>query len=362
MATVAKFCNYACQFGTRFEIEGANHPDAAQPCLDVAAFRLIVSSLYPNFLGSSGSGATALPERSGKGASDAIAPEMGSPGAVKGVASRMRAFFLGGTYQQGWTIVSLLHLWVLYQYGTFDSSMADSIGLLAMLIMLAELALRVLAFSWSGFWHVPQDVLRQMGNRFDFFVMLLSLLAYIASRYFVVGANQNPLLFALDRYDPSRVAVALPLFRLFTSVQSVRASVLGLLYILPNYSSLLLLLMCVFYVYGVGGCLMLARAFNVVPGYGMVNANFDSFLQGQLTLYQLLVGANWGTLLDVSLLTLSAKDFYRLYLISFVVLMGLLFTNLLLGMDIPPLPSSSGVVGKNAALFVENNPTVKLCA
>ena len=38
-------------------------------------------------------------------------------------------------------------------------------------------------------------------------------------------------------------------------------------------------LICVMYIYGVIGCQMFARAFNLVPGYTATETVFDSFLQ-----------------------------------------------------------------------------------
>lgn len=62
--------------------------------------------------------------------------------------------------------------------------------------------------------------------------------------------------------------------------------------------------------------------------------NFDSFLQSLLTLYQMLVGAAWSVTMSSSLLTFSANSGFMLYFVSFVLLVGVLFANLFLGIVI----------------------------
>jgi hypothetical protein len=102
--------------------------------------------------------------------------------------------------------------------------------------------------------------------------------------------------------DPFRCVLALPLLRLLTSISGLRVTFLGLMYVLPlSAGGVILQLICIFYVYGVLGCILFARTFNLLPDNQMPESVFDSFAQSQLTLYQLLLGAGWTALLDSTL-------------------------------------------------------------
>ena len=93
---------------------------------------------------------------------------------------------------------------------------------------------------------------------------------------------------------------------------------LGLMYTLPSYKPLALQLLCTFYTFAVSafgdfplrvlcttrvfgraalfghasqviGCMLFARGFELQPSYATPQANFNSFMQALLTLYQMLV-------------------------------------------------------------------------
>jgi hypothetical protein len=123
-------------------------------------------------------------------------------------------------------------------------------------------------------------------------VLSFLVLGYLFSRY--VEPSSVGLGF-LAGHDAHRLVLALPLLRLLSCIRSLRVMVLGLMFVLPNYKVLALQLLCLFYMYGALGCIMFARGFVLLPNFPAEQSAFDSFLESQMTLYQLLVGANWTT-------------------------------------------------------------------
>jgi hypothetical protein len=339
--TVTTFFTDVCKTSTRFVIDQVVVEDAMwdQPVIDVSMFRLLVSRLEARF----------LTEDSTSSAEGQNLDETRSMyGDTIDAAYRARVMLTHPLYNQFVVCVTLFRMWLCFQYGILSNSFLDTAGLVLMLFTVLEVVYRVLAFSWSGFWIANNQLYTQTANRFDFWLAVVTMLGYFYSRYtntsghFVLGFNQTA-------HDPSRVVLALPLLRLLTSVDSLRVKVLGLLYTLPLFSEVVMQLLCLFYTYGVLGCLMLPRAFALSSDYQLTETVFDSFFQSQITLYQLLLGVGWTGVMDSALTTTGSSVLYVLYFTSFILICGLLFSNLISGVVIVAL----GVVLETHAKFGE---------
>merc|ERR1740117_939824 len=94
---------------------------------------------------------------------------------------------------------------------------------------------------------------------------------------------------------------------MFSSIKLVRGIVMGMLTILPLYAHVMTLLLVLFYMFAVVGCWLFAGQFAYVNSYDMPMANFDSFIDALLTLYQLLIGEAWDGVMETAVAADSSR-------------------------------------------------------
>ncbi len=179
------------------------------------------------------------------------------------------------------------------------------------------------------------DFYTQAANRYDFRVNCLVLLVLAAAWIYKANAGE-PIWFARwgsiagGAYnDWTRIALCLPLLRAFSTIRLIRDIVMGMLTVLPSYFHVVTLLLIVFYFYAALGCMLFASTYKYID-YELRDANFNSFLDACVTLFQLFVGEAWNTVLEAALNT-GRVGAALCYFISFIVLITLLFTNLIIG-------------------------------
>jgi voltage-gated sodium channel len=201
-----------------------------------------------------------------------------------------------------------------------------------LVVQVVEILLRIYAYKWKYFWNVPDDVFSQLANRYDFLIVLFTVALYTLTRF----SGHTPFYGFAPVGAPDRAVLAVPLFRVFTAVPSIRRLVLGLVFAAPLYATLALMLFCIIYIYAVVGVSVFVQKFWSIPGFtgnfGSPSAVFDSFTQAFITLYQMLVMAGWSSTMQSATTWLDGGERYSLYFISFVIIVGLLFTNLLIGL------------------------------
>ena len=65
-------------------------------------------------------------------------------------------------------MLTLVRMWVCFQYGLLDKSTLDTIGIIGIGVSAAEVFMRVMAYGWTGYWIADNKVNDQMANRWAF--------------------------------------------------------------------------------------------------------------------------------------------------------------------------------------------------
>lgn len=124
----------------------------------------------------------------------------------------------------------------------------------------------------------------------DFFVVLISFILFLSTRG-TSGGMSFP-----STGDYLRAAMTFPILRLFTQVDSTLLLVYTIIVILPQFTNLFILLILVFYVFGIYGILLFKDKFKILhdqaPG-----GTFDSLRSAFVSEFQLFVGQSWGAYL-----------------------------------------------------------------
>ena len=218
--------------------------------------------------------------------------------------------------------------------GTLENSL-DVVSFVFMMLAVFETFGRVGAAGWKNFWYVNDDFFQQCTNRFDWNVCVLTLFTLVVG-WIAKASDGRGVWFepwgTLNGYnDWARLALAIPLLRAFSTVRIIRDIVMGMLTVFPSYLPVITLLVLLLYGYGVLGCLLFASDFKFYgDGYDIPDANFNSLGDALVTLFQLFVGEAWNDVLYAAMNT--GKSFQAiLYFISFILVITLLFTNLIIG-------------------------------
>eukprot|EP01059_Diplonema_ambulator_P000573 TRINITY_DN10472_c0_g1_i4.p1 TRINITY_DN10472_c0_g1~~TRINITY_DN10472_c0_g1_i4.p1 ORF type:complete len:1774 (+),score=510.75 TRINITY_DN10472_c0_g1_i4:1889-7210(+) len=133
-----------------------------------------------------------------------------------------------------------------------------------------EFLIKVLAFTWSGYW-------KDGWNRFDFVVLMVSLVG--------TAVGENLTLFRVLRIG--RV------LRLFHMSKGLAKMFTALLYALPPLFNIGLLLMCVFFVFGVLGVDLFGElSLQLNPDLNR-DMNFRNLPEAFLLLFQISTGESW---------------------------------------------------------------------
>jgi len=105
----------------------------------------------------------------------------------------------------------------------------------------------------------------------------------------------------------------------------------GVLIATAAFIPVFFLLILLFYCYSVVGVYLFAGDENFyLPSDVEANSTFDQIHFAAITLYQVLTGQNWDTVMYVHLYTFGFGAAW--YFLSFVVLFGLIYTQLVIGM------------------------------
>jgi hypothetical protein len=161
----------------------------------------------------------------------------------------------------------------------FDDLM-DLFNMIVLILFLVEMLLKMLAFHLSGYFS-------DSWNRFDGFLVVFSLLMYFFAGEFQF-AGQITRLFRLLRL--------IKLIKKATALKSLLEALYISLPALANICLLVLLIMWIFAVIGVAqfGDLKEGIALSTLASA----CSFEGFVPAIITLFNLLVGENWDTLLD----------------------------------------------------------------
>ncbi len=140
-----------------------------------------------------------------------------------------------------------------------------------------------------------------------------------------------------------RVPIAIPVLRLFSVVTLIRSLFFGFFSVLLHFGSLFMVLIIIIYMYAALGVIFLGRVFRDFeatmpnPGdeLGIGGINFDSFHAAFYSLWQLLIGEGWHSVMHAAV-TSHYKDVIPLtvYFVTFTAIGTLIFTNLLIGVII----------------------------
>ena len=244
-------------------------------------------------------------------------------------------------------VLTMCNIMTLALYGTGswnkgDGSfefMLDVVSVTFMVVFFLEIGFRILCFGWKDFWYVNDDFFQQCTNRFDFRVNGLTL--FVAAIAVITKISQNKKLWfdpwkkpnsdgSITSNDWTRLVLALPLLRAFSTIRLIRDIVMGMITVFPQYVHVFVLLVMTFYFYACLGCLLFASEFKYNQSYEIPDANFNSMLDSIITLFQLFVGEAWNDVLQAALNT--GKTVQALsYFISYSIIMTMLFTNLVIG-------------------------------
>ena len=240
-------------------------------------------------------------------------------------------------------VLTMCNITTLALYGTGEKTFVyalDYISVSFLIFGFLEILARIFCFGWRDFWYVNDDFFQQAANRFDFQVNCLTLIVIIIA--LVVKISEEKKLWFDDwqsqdddddelyHQDWTRLLLAVPILRAFSTIYIIRDIVMGMKTVFPQYVHVFTLLGVVFYFYACLGCLLFANEFKFNSSYEIPDANFNSMLDSLITLFQLFVGEAWNDVLQAALNTGKTVQ-ALLYFISYSVIMTMLFTNLLIG-------------------------------
>ena len=251
----------------------------------------------------------------------------------------LKNYLNGPAHRSLMFVLTMVNIAQLGMYGTGSEtgvleSILDTISSIFLVWGFVEIGLRIVCIGWRDFWHVKNDFFQQSANRFDFKCNFITFCVLILCILIKAG-NGEPIWFT--RWNPargyndwSRIVLALPLMRAFSTIRLLRDIVMGMMTVIPLYVHVFTLLVIFFYFYGALGCLLFASDFKYNKDYILPDANFNSFLDSIMTLFQLFVGEAWNDVMEAALSTGKVVPSV-LYFVSFIVVMTLLFTNLIIG-------------------------------
>ena len=247
--------------------------------------------------------------------------------------------------------VGFANIWVLMLYSSFaapatftngtltgEAGLSQTLDVVLYVIFfwyLVELLLRIVSTGWVRYWFQPNHFFAQMKARYDFAVTALVAVVLLVERsergsfYFLEWPVLRPAEGDQGLTDAGRITMSLLALRVFSSVQQVQALFFGLLYIVPTFTSIATLCICVMQVYAVGGVILMAGTFIFLEGQDLPGANFNSILDSWNILWQLLVGEGWH---DIMYTAVQANDgWMTFFFMSYTLITTLLFTNLVIG-------------------------------
>jgi len=122
-------------------------------------------------------------------------------------------------------------------------------------------------------------------------------------------------------------------------VVKVRDTIFAVLSAMKNLYAVIVVLLLFMYVYGVVGVFLFKGAYSgLLPSDKPPGADFEDFLDSQITLFQMVTGQNW----DQIMFAVMASDGLGAawYFMSFVLFVTLLYTQLIVAMVVEAWMSS----------------------
>ena len=174
-------------------------------------------------------------------------------------------------------------------------------------------------------------------NRFDFAVITISLMMIIGTSFIGVAQHTDNIRQDEHRYTFAvnvgmRLAVTFPVLRLLSVVHSTRRLVFGLLKRASTFAPICALILLTMYIFAVFGVWLYGGQFRRLSddAYDLAPATFDSFSTALTTLFLVMEGEQWHV---VSYAAMDARNSLVpiTYFVLFVIVNGLLFTNLFIG-------------------------------
>eukprot|EP01043_Picozoa_sp_COSAG02_P003217 COSAG02_NODE_78_length_40609_cov_19.893730_2_plen_2704_part_00 len=239
------------------------------------------------------------------------------------------------------SVVSLVHLGGTACMNTgllFFGIDVDIISSICVCMFHADCVARVRAAgSYSDFWNVPSSVFDQSKNRYDAWISALSVAFLgLAAAQLIFEVPQSEFAASTSAFlglDPwNRIALALPVLRLFSGPKSIRIIWFCLSSILPQYSHVVALGAIGLYCFGCVGCWLLAFRFHYLGPdvYEIPQANFNGMLDSITTLFQLFIGEAWDSVKQAAVDS-NGGFVSELFFLVYVLTMTVLFVNLLSG-------------------------------
>ncbi|CAH8458049.1 unnamed protein product [Schistosoma turkestanicum] len=164
----------------------------------------------------------------------------------------------------------------------------------------------VIKMAASGF----SDYISKLFNRFDFFVVIFSILELV----FVKSGLLNPM-----GVSVLRCARLLRIFKLTQYWESLRSLVGKLLKSVRSVASLLLLLSIFILICSLLGMQLFGGRFNFIA-HEKPRANFDGILQAMLTVFQILTGEDWNEVMYHGMRAYENSPWYGVVVIYFIFL------------------------------------------
>ncbi|KAH8854344.1 Muscle calcium channel subunit alpha-1 [Schistosoma japonicum] len=164
----------------------------------------------------------------------------------------------------------------------------------------------VIKMAASGF----SDYFSKLFNRFDFFVVIFSILESV----FVKSGLLNPM-----GVSVLRCARLLRIFKLTQYWESLRSLVGKLLKSVRSVASLLLLLSIFILICSLLGMQLFGGRFNFIA-HEKPRANFDGILQAMLTVFQILTGEDWNEVMYHGMRAYENSPWYGVVVIYFIFL------------------------------------------
>uniref|UniRef100_A0A3Q0KD42 Voltage-dependent L-type calcium channel subunit alpha n=1 Tax=Schistosoma mansoni TaxID=6183 RepID=A0A3Q0KD42_SCHMA len=164
----------------------------------------------------------------------------------------------------------------------------------------------VIKMGASGF----SDYISKLFNRFDFFVVIFSILELL----FVKSGLLNPM-----GVSVLRCARLLRIFKLTQYWESLRSLVGKLLKSVRSVASLLLLLSIFILICSLLGMQLFGGRFNFIA-HEKPRANFDGILQAMLTVFQILTGEDWNEVMYHGMRAYENSPWYGVVVIYFIFL------------------------------------------
>lgn len=129
------------------------------------------------------------------------------------------------------------------------------------------------------------------------------------------------------------IIFVIPTFRLVTILRTNRVVFFGLFTILRGIFPLLALLLIGIYIWAIVGVFLFCNLFEFMPTdeYTLTMANFNSVTDGMSTLFQVMTGESWDTILSMAMDTEYGYG-AALYFITYVILVCTLFGPLFIGL------------------------------